>query len=82
VDNSLRLSQNRTVGALNTGVYMQETRPAFGQGDLKVTNNQTDVAIQEGSMPTDPDTNQKGTVMFPFTPLKSQLFPYYHYKGP
>lgn len=64
VDNSLRLSQNRTVGALNTGVYMQETRPAFGQGDLKVTNNQTDVAIQEGSMPTDPDTNQKGTVMF------------------
>jgi flagellar basal-body rod protein FlgF len=42
------------IGRLNTGVYMQELRPNFAQGDLRETGNRTDVALVDQTLPTDP----------------------------
>ncbi|MGF2618208.1 flagellar hook-basal body protein [Rossellomorea vietnamensis] len=55
---------SRRVGALNTGVYMQETMPAFLQGDLQETERKTDVALVDGNVPVDPETGQRGGVFF------------------
>ncbi|GMB09405.1 flagellar basal-body rod protein FlgG [Thermolongibacillus altinsuensis] len=47
--------RNRTpIGTLHTGVYMQELRPNFAQGDLRETGNRTDLALVDGTLPTDP----------------------------
>ena len=64
VDESLSINRSKYVGTLNTGVYVQETIPSFIQGDLKTTDNSTDIAIADQAMPTDPETNQAGTVLF------------------
>lgn len=47
------------VGTLSTGVYMQETLPRFIQGDMKETDNKTDLALVDLMMPAN-----KGTVFF------------------
>ncbi|MFC0525265.1 flagellar hook-basal body protein [Pontibacillus salicampi] len=39
------------IGALNTGVYMQETTPSFTQGDTRETGMSTDMALINGNMP-------------------------------
>jgi flagellar basal-body rod protein FlgF len=39
------------IGALTTGVYMQETIPKFVQGALRETNQKTDVALVDGNVP-------------------------------
>jgi flagellar basal-body rod protein FlgF len=52
------------VGRLNTGVYMQETIPAFLQGDLQETERLTDVALVDGNIPVDPETGLSGGVFF------------------
>ncbi len=41
------------VGALNTGVYVQETIPDFAQGALKNTGISTDMALVNGVLPDD-----------------------------
>lgn len=64
VDESLSINKSKYVGSLNTGVYLQEIIPSFSQGDLKKTDNSTDMAIVDQSMPTDPETNQTGTVLY------------------
>ena len=64
VEESVSLSKSKFIGSLNTGVYLQETIPSFSQGDVKTTDNSTDMAIVDQAMPNDPETNQKGTVMF------------------
>lgn len=37
----------KQVGAINTGVYMQETIPRFIQGDLRQSDRQTDLALTD-----------------------------------
>ncbi|WP_338453396.1 flagellar hook-basal body protein [Niallia oryzisoli] len=53
-----------SIGALNTGVYLQETMPLFRQGDLKETTLNTDVALLDINLPINPDTGQAGSVFF------------------
>jgi flagellar basal-body rod protein FlgF len=62
--NGLTLPMSQRVGALNTGVYMQETMPAFLQGDLQETERKTDVALVDGNIPVDPETGLRGGVFF------------------
>jgi flagellar basal-body rod protein FlgF len=62
--NGLKLPMSQQVGALNTGVYMQETIPAFLQGDLQETERLTDVALVDGNIPVDPETGLSGGVFF------------------
>lgn len=52
------------VGALNTGVYLQEAVPKFIQGDLQQTGNNTDMALVDINMPVNNATKQKGEVFF------------------
>ncbi|WP_174734289.1 flagellar hook-basal body protein [Mesobacillus harenae] len=60
----LNFPSNKVIGSLNTGVYMQEAIPKFIQGDLRQTDNTTDVALQDALMPVDPDTGREGSVFF------------------
>lgn len=64
VEESVSINHSKYVGALNTGVYVQETIPSFSQGDVKTTDNTTDMAIVDQAMPIDPETNQSGTALF------------------
>ncbi|UTE77545.1 flagellar hook-basal body protein [Rossellomorea sp. KS-H15a] len=61
-EKKLLLPFNQRVGALNTGVYMQETIPSFVQGDLQETGHGLDVALLDGSMPVDEETGIRGSV--------------------
>ncbi|MGE8207064.1 flagellar hook-basal body protein [Heyndrickxia sp. NPDC080065] len=45
VENNISFSKFQTIGALNTGVYLQEAIPKFKQGDLQETELNTDLAI-------------------------------------
>ncbi|MCM3617941.1 flagellar hook-basal body protein [Sutcliffiella horikoshii] len=47
----ISFSQNQTIGALHTGVYLQETAPNQTQGDMRQTGNQTDLAILNQNLP-------------------------------
>ncbi|NLP51828.1 flagellar hook-basal body protein [Bacillus sp. RO1] len=47
----ISFNQNQTIGALHTGVYLQETAPKHTQGDLRPTGNQTDLAILNQTLP-------------------------------
>lgn len=40
-------SRSKTIGPINTGVYMQETLPRFIQGDLRQTDLGTDLALTD-----------------------------------
>lgn len=42
---------NRTIGPLNTGVYVHEMIPNYVQGDLKETGIPTDIALVNGEFP-------------------------------
>ncbi|HHY75021.1 MAG TPA: flagellar hook-basal body protein [Bacillus bacterium] len=53
-----------TVGPINTGVYMQEALPKFKQGGLQETGNQTDLALVDGNLPINPETNRPGALFF------------------
>ncbi|QFK72966.1 flagellar hook-basal body protein [Pradoshia sp. D12] len=64
VEESVSINHSKYVGALNTGVYVQETIPSFSQGDVKTTDNTTDMAIVDQAMPIDPERNQPGTALF------------------
>lgn len=50
VQQKQKLLLNHQIGSLNTGVYLQETIPAFKQGDLRETNIATDLALQGDSV--------------------------------
>ncbi|OCA88858.1 flagellar hook-basal body protein [Pseudobacillus wudalianchiensis] len=64
VQNKGHIPLGRRVGALNTGVYMQETKPDFSQGDMRETGLKTDVALLDVNIPVNEDTGQRGTVLF------------------
>lgn len=52
------------MGALNTGVYTQETIPAFKQGDLQETQNSTDIALIDIVMPVNEENGKNGSIFF------------------
>lgn len=52
------------VGALSTGVYMQETMALMSQGQLLQTDLNTDIALIDGSLPVDEETGQTGAVFY------------------
>jgi flagellar basal-body rod protein FlgF len=54
----------KTIGSLNTGVYMQEAIPMFLQGNIKETTMKTDVALLDINFPSDPETGRAGSVFF------------------
>lgn len=57
-------SGSQKIGTLNTGVYTQEGIPSFAQGALKETGNNTDISLMSELLPANPDTDQKGTIMY------------------
>lgn len=52
----LNIPIKQPIGALNTGVYIQETIPNFLQGDLKETGVTTDLALVHNFLPEDTAT--------------------------
>ena len=57
-------SGHKTIGTLTTGVYAQEGIPSFTQGAIKETGNSTDISLLSDLLPTNPDTQKKGTLTF------------------
>lgn len=51
------------VGALNTGIYMQETLPNYIQGQIYNTDFTTDMALIDGSLPQN-DDGGTGSIFF------------------
>lgn len=47
----LNLPVQQPIGTLNTGVYVQEAIPNFGQGDIRETAVTTDLALVNGALP-------------------------------
>lgn len=52
------------IGGIATGVYLQESMPKFIQGDLIETGNGTDVALLQGNVPVNGETNREGMLFF------------------
>lgn len=63
-DDPLQLKTLNRVGAINAGVYMQETLPLFTQGQINETELTTDVALIDGNVPTNPATGKPGAFLF------------------
>ncbi|RKQ34354.1 flagellar hook-basal body protein [Oceanobacillus halophilus] len=49
--NGSNITSKKTIGSLNTGVYVQEMIPNFSQGDIRETSIKTDLAIVPGNVP-------------------------------
>ena len=64
VEKSFNISKLRSVGAINTGVYLQEAIPSFAQGNIKETGHRTDLALIDGHLPIDAESGEAGTVLF------------------
>jgi len=60
----LNLLQTKEIGALNTGVYLQETLANYTQGSIVETGLNTDVALIDTQMPIDAESGNQGTVFF------------------
>ncbi len=54
----------KTIGSLNTGVYLQEAQPKYRQGDIKETGLSTDVALLDVNLPRNPETGLQSAVFF------------------
>ena len=63
VKNGFTLPASNIVGQLNTGVYLQETIPAFLQGSLRETNSNTDIALIDRVMPLN-EAGVNGSIFF------------------
>jgi flagellar basal-body rod protein FlgF len=63
-ENGLNFLQAKEVGALNTGIYLQETLANYAQGSLSQTNLTTDVALVDGTMPVDAESGNPGAVFY------------------
>ena len=57
-------AQTTQVGSLSTGLYMQEAIPKFIQGDMKETDNKTDMALVDIMMPANNVNGANGSVFF------------------
>ncbi|MFT4416393.1 flagellar hook-basal body protein [Fredinandcohnia humi] len=62
--NGNRYNTSSTIGGLQTGVYMQEMIPLFRQGDIRETGLNSDIALINGNLPINPDTNAPGSLFF------------------
>lgn len=62
--NGLTLSGASQVGALNTGVYLQETLADYTQGSVYSTNFSTDVSLIDTAMPVDAESGSNGAIYF------------------
>lgn len=62
--NGFQMKGLSPVGAVSTGVYMQETLPLFIQGQLRETELTTDVALVDGLLPADGETGIPGAIFF------------------
>ena len=63
-ENGFALKKLSTVGAVNAGVYLQETVPDQTQGTIYSTGLTTDVALVNGSMPKDATSGNAGQIFF------------------
>ena len=63
-ENGFALKQLSKVGAVNAGVYLQETVPDQTQGTIYSTGLTTDVALINGSMPKDAASGNAGQIFF------------------
>lgn len=63
-ENKLSFPQLEQIGSLNTGVYLQETLANQTQGSVYETSQNTDVALINGTMPTDEESGETGTIFF------------------
>lgn len=63
-EKGLNILQADVVGALNTGVYLQEILANYAQGSLQQTDLPTDVALIDGVMPVDEASGNTGTILF------------------
>ncbi|KOO49700.1 flagellar hook-basal body protein [Viridibacillus arvi] len=64
LESGLNTTANNQIGALNAGVYMQETLPDYSQGQITATDLTTDVALVDNQLPTDAETGAKGAIFF------------------
>lgn len=62
--NGFTTMNSNTIGPINTGVYLQEMKSPMFQGDLKETGVFSDVALIEGRVPLNAETNVKGALFF------------------
>lgn len=65
--NGLDRTASQQVGSLSTGVYLQEATPNFSQGSLIETENDTDVALLDATMPVNEQTGEEGSIFFKVT---------------
>lgn len=60
----LNLPFNKTIGPINTGVYVQEAMPSFVQGDIYETQQKTDMALIDVNLPTNEENGTRGAVFY------------------
>lgn len=63
-EHGLNVLKATPVGALNTGVYTQETLANYAQGALQQTGLSTDVALIDGQLPIDQQSGNVGAIFF------------------
>lgn len=63
-EKGLNFLQSTEVGALNTGVYLQETLANYAQGSLNQTDLTTDIALVDGTMPVDEASGNQGAIFY------------------
>ena len=63
-EHGLNVLKSTPVGALNTGVYTQETLANYAQGALQQTGLSTDVALIDGQLPIDQQSGNVGSIFF------------------
>lgn len=63
-ENGFAVKNLNPIGALNAGVYLQETMPNQAQGQIYSTGLNTDIALINGAMPTDETSGNSGQIFF------------------
>ncbi|MEO4054085.1 flagellar hook-basal body protein [Solibacillus sp. CAU 1738] len=63
-EKGLGIKTANPIGALNTGVYLQETIADYTQGSLRASDLKTDVALVDGQLPVDEASGNKGAIYF------------------
>ncbi|MBO2535483.1 flagellar hook-basal body protein [Rummeliibacillus suwonensis] len=64
VENGFEGSSSKQIGAVGTGVYMQETLPDYSQGQITETELPTDVALIDGNLPVNNATGKPGAIFY------------------
>lgn len=64
IENTTEFLSAKNIGAINAGVYMQETLPNYIQGQLYETGLNTDIALMDETLPIDQETGQAGAIFF------------------